>query len=115
MRCVRRTQRHSKQYIAITIIGSASFEHLRLYCADMAQEVEHVLGKDEVTSSNLVISSTKKGFPVESFFRGAGRAQLALLGNIHVEINRVARCVGSFAANATIGESGFLYLLFQSR
>ncbi len=27
--------------------------------ADMAQEVEHVLGKDEVTSSNLVISSNK--------------------------------------------------------
>ena len=27
--------------------------------ADMAQEVEHVLGKDEVTSSNLVISSIK--------------------------------------------------------
>ena len=27
--------------------------------ADMAQEVEHVLGKDEVTSSNLVISSKK--------------------------------------------------------
>ncbi len=26
--------------------------------ADMAQEVEHVLGKDEVTSSNLVSSST---------------------------------------------------------
>ena len=26
----------------------------------MAQEVEHVLGKDEVTSSNLVISSRKK-------------------------------------------------------
>ena len=25
--------------------------------ADMAQEVEHILGKDEVTSSNLVISS----------------------------------------------------------
>ena len=25
----------------------------------MAQEVEHVLGKDEVTSSNLVISSRK--------------------------------------------------------
>ena len=29
------------------------------YFADMAQEVEHVLGKDEVTSSNLVISSRK--------------------------------------------------------
>ena len=28
--------------------------------ADMAQEVEHVLGKDEVTSSNLVISSKTK-------------------------------------------------------
>ena len=25
----------------------------------MAQEVEHILGKDEVTSSNLVISSKK--------------------------------------------------------
>ena len=28
--------------------------------ADVAQSVEHILGKDEVTSSNLVISSTKK-------------------------------------------------------
>ena len=28
--------------------------------ADMAQEVEHVLGKDEVTSSNLVISSINR-------------------------------------------------------
>ena len=28
------------------------------YLADMAQEVEHVLGKDEVTGSNPVISST---------------------------------------------------------
>ena len=27
--------------------------------ADMAQQVEHVLGKDEVTGSNPVISSTK--------------------------------------------------------
>ena len=29
------------------------------WCAAMAQVVEHVLGKDEVTSSNLVSSSTK--------------------------------------------------------
>ena len=36
--------------------------------ADMAQEVEHILGKDEVTSSNLVISSTKKGFRLEALF-----------------------------------------------
>ena len=28
--------------------------------ADMAQMVEHILGKDEVTSSNLVISSIKE-------------------------------------------------------
>ena len=28
--------------------------------ADVAQSVEHILGKDEVTSSNLVISSTAK-------------------------------------------------------
>ena len=28
--------------------------------ADMAQVAEHVLGKDEVTSSNLVISSKKE-------------------------------------------------------
>ena len=27
--------------------------------ADVAQSVERILGKDEVTSSNLVISSTK--------------------------------------------------------
>ena len=30
---------------------------MRVAIADMAQVVEHVLGKDEVTSSNLVISS----------------------------------------------------------
>ena len=42
------------------------------YFADMAQEVEHVLGKDEVTSSNLVISS-KKNVPYnEGRFFGAG-------------------------------------------
>ena len=29
---------------------------MRVAIADMAQVVEHVLGKDEVTSSNLVIS-----------------------------------------------------------
>ena len=34
----------------------------------MAQEVEHILGKDEVTSSNLVISSTKKDFLREVLF-----------------------------------------------
>ena len=28
--------------------------------ADMAQQVEHILGKDEVTGSNPVISSSKK-------------------------------------------------------
>ena len=32
----------------------------KLINADMAQLVEHVLGKDEVTSSNLVSSSRKK-------------------------------------------------------
>lgn len=32
---------------------------LKEQCAAMAQVVEHVLGKDEVTSSNLVSSSTK--------------------------------------------------------
>ena len=38
----------------------------------MAQVVEHVLGKDEVTSSNLVNSSTTKGplsFGKEGLFR----------------------------------------------
>ena len=34
--------------------------------ADMAQEVEHVLGKDEVTSSNLVNSSN----PLQNSARG---------------------------------------------
>ena len=33
----------------------------------MAQEVEHILGKDEVTSSNLVISSTRVGIISYSF------------------------------------------------
>ena len=31
--------------------------------ADIAQSVERILGKDEVTSSNLVISSMQKGRP----------------------------------------------------
>ena len=37
----------------------------------MAQQVEHVLGKDEVTSSNLVSSSIKRGYTIKgapSFF-----------------------------------------------
>lgn len=38
--------------------------------ADMAQEVEHVLGKDEVTSSNLVSSSKKSALnPIISGFK----------------------------------------------
>ena len=36
--------------------------------ADMAQAVEHVLGKDEVTGSNPVISSKKAGFAPAFFF-----------------------------------------------
>ena len=32
--------------------------------ADVAQQVERILGKDEVTSSNLVISSSKTTRPV---------------------------------------------------
>ena len=35
-------------------------ERLKIKFADMAQSVERVLGKDEVTSSNLVISSKKR-------------------------------------------------------
>ena len=34
----------------------------------MAQEVEHILGKDEVTSSSLVSSSTKKHDGLSCFF-----------------------------------------------
>ena len=37
--------------------------------ADIAQSVERILGKDEVTGSNPVISSMKKGHPIGvSFF-----------------------------------------------
>ena len=36
--------------------------------ADVAQSVEHILGKDEVTSSNLVISSTQIGSFLTSLF-----------------------------------------------
>ena len=36
--------------------------------ADMAQLVEHILGKDEVTSSNLVISSKTFSHPFEKVF-----------------------------------------------
>ena len=34
----------------------------------MAQAVEHILGKDEVTGSNPVISSKKDGFSTVFFF-----------------------------------------------
>ena len=42
-----------------------TFEHIVVIiyivrCAAMAQVVEHILGKDEVTSSNLVSSSRKR-------------------------------------------------------
>ncbi len=36
------------------------FEQYSDSCADIAQSVERILGKDEVTSSNLVISSRNK-------------------------------------------------------
>ena len=36
--------------------------------ADMAQQVEHILGKDEVTGSNPVISSGKKHLRKQVFF-----------------------------------------------
>ena len=36
--------------------------------ADIAQSVERILGKDEVTSSNLVISSMQKGRPKGASF-----------------------------------------------
>ena len=42
------------QYFCISLII------IKREFADMAQQVEHVLGKDEVTGSNPVISSTKK-------------------------------------------------------
>ncbi len=35
----------------------ATPRQLYTVCADVAQQVERILGKDEVTSSNLVISS----------------------------------------------------------
>ncbi len=40
----------------------------REYGADMAQQVEHVLGKDEVTGSNPVISSKAVGQKVFCLF-----------------------------------------------
>ena len=39
--------------------------------ADVAQQVERILGKDEVTSSNLVISSINQSLS-GWFFRGFG-------------------------------------------
>ncbi len=38
----------------------------------MAQSVEHVLGKDEVTGSNPVISSMQKGFLKALYISGCG-------------------------------------------
>ena len=42
-----------------TTLKRVSIRMLPLQRADVAQSVERILGKDEVTSSNLVISSTK--------------------------------------------------------
>ena len=57
--------------------------------AAMAQVVEHILGKDEVTSSNLVSSSKKKHFLLGSvsFFVCVRRTQprLAACGQHHFE------------------------------
>ena len=39
------------------------------WLADMAQLVEHILGKDEVTSSNLVISSNTLATARVFFFK----------------------------------------------
>ena len=47
----------------------------------MAQEVEHILGKDEVTSSNLVSSSKKRCLLVRQRFFGAGVRQPCCLGS----------------------------------
>ena len=46
--------------------------------ADMAQEVEHVLGKDEVTSSNLVSSSKKPNAVALGFFYACVSATLTI-------------------------------------
>ena len=43
-------------------------EHFKSQYAAMAQQVEHVLGKDEVTGSNPVSSSIKKDNSVELSF-----------------------------------------------
>ena len=41
----------------IKVIARRECAAVKLHVAAMAQQVEHVLGKDEVTSSNLVSSS----------------------------------------------------------
>ena len=48
---------------------------LRLSNADVAQSVERILGKDEVTGSNPVISSEKKPSCRASFFRVPGKTE----------------------------------------
>ena len=74
--------------------------HLIEYAA-MAQEVERILGKDEVTSSTLVSSSRKKDFTfVESFFQlnPPLRVGEILLRNVKSSLRsgEIAAAVGGF-------------------
>ena len=45
-------------FMRVGTVDKLGFSVYYNYAAVMAQAVEHVLGKDEVTSSNLVNSST---------------------------------------------------------
>ena len=73
----------------------------------MAQEVEHILGKDEVTSSNLVISSTNRVSLWKPFFRGVGarlRRRHISAGHSLVTLTRRQLCSVEFCyAHSSIG------------
>ena len=58
--------------------------------ADIAQSVERILGKDEVTGSNPVISSMKKDIPSGCPFSYAVGTDLVIFG-VH---NSPIRCKG---------------------
>ena len=55
----RSVKRERSGFKRFSIVENCKSKNICKYAA-MAQQVEHVLGKDEVTSSNLVSSSTKK-------------------------------------------------------
>ena len=63
----------------------------------MAQQVEHILGKDEVTGSNPVISSSKKHLRMGVPVRDYKKTKKILMGTPASEsVKRVQKNLSSF-------------------